>query len=99
MHDDPSKTKAENQKIAHKKAVDGNENYWRAIQGTLDPAKIEKAVNNALVGDVEDVIQQLKERFHPEDRLMLWFDFNNHDNEDVKKSMTLFMEKVAPTFT
>jgi hypothetical protein len=28
--------------------------------------------------------------------LMLWFDFNNHNNEQIKKSMTVFMEKVIP---
>jgi hypothetical protein len=30
---------------------------------------------------------------------MLWFDFNNHDNEDVRRAMRLFMEKVAPAAT
>lgn len=27
---------------------------------------------------------------------MLWFDFNNHDNEDVRRSMRAFYEEVAP---
>jgi hypothetical protein len=34
------------------------------------------------------------ERFHPEDRLMLWFDFFNHDNERVMSNMRAFMEHV-----
>jgi hypothetical protein len=42
------------------------------------------------------VLAQAKERFHPEDRLMLWFDFNNHDNERVQRNMRAFMEGVAP---
>jgi hypothetical protein len=42
------------------------------------------------------VAEEMKKRFHPDDRLMLWFDFNNHDNDDVKRSMRAFMEKVAP---
>ena len=36
------------------------------------------------------------ERFHPDDRLMLWFDFFNHDSERVIANMRAFMERVAP---
>jgi alkanesulfonate monooxygenase SsuD/methylene tetrahydromethanopterin reductase-like flavin-dependent oxidoreductase (luciferase family) len=74
------------------------ENYWRALEGTLDPQKVENAVHNALVGTPEEIVAQMKARFNPEDRLMLWFDFNNHDNSAVSASMRLFMEKVAPDF-
>ena len=80
---------------AKREATAALENYWKALEGTLDPAKVERATNNALVGDAEAIIGQMKERFHPEDRLMLWFDFNNHDNERVKRNMRAFMEKVA----
>ncbi len=83
----------ERSKAAAEKALS---NYWRAVEGTLDPSKIEQAVDNALVGSAEDIQEQLRTRFHPEDRLMLWFDFNNHDNDSVKNSMRWFMEKVAP---
>ncbi len=72
-----------------------SENYWTAIEGTLDPLKVEQATENALVGTPEDILEQCQSRFHPEDRLMLWFDFNNHDNEAVKRSMIQFMEHVA----
>ena len=58
--------------------------YWSALQGTLDPKKVEKAADNALIGSPKIVAQQIVERFHPEDRLMLWFDFFNHNNEEVK---------------
>ncbi len=68
-------------------------NYWTAVEGTLDPAKVQQAVGNALAGTPEEIRAQMRERFHPDDRLMLWFDFNDHDNERVKKSMRLFMEK------
>ena len=27
---------------------------------------------------------------------MLWFDFFNHDNDAVKRSMKVFMDEVAP---
>ncbi|MFO1533803.1 MAG: hypothetical protein ABR562_08980, partial [Thermoplasmatota archaeon] len=44
----------------------------------------------------DDVAKQLAERFHPEDRLMLWFDFFNHDSQRVVRNMEAFMQKVAP---
>jgi len=72
--------------------------YWKALQGTLDPERIEQGVNNALVGSAGAIRDQVAERFDPDDRLMLWFDFNNHDNERVKQNMTWFMERVAPHF-
>lgn len=83
-------------KKAQAKAQNAMENYWKALEGTLDPAKITNAVNNALVGDAAQIAEEMKRRFHKEDRLMLWFDFNNHDNDDVCRSMRMFMEHVAP---
>ena len=70
--------------------------YWTALEGTLDPAKVEGAADNALVGDAEQVARQMIERFHPQDRLMLWFDFFNHDCERVIANMEAFMTRVAP---
>ena len=70
--------------------------YWTALEGTLDPAKVEKAADNALVGNVEDVTQQIGERFHHDDRLMLWFDFFNHDCDRVIRNMECFMRDVVP---
>lgn len=86
----------ENRVRAREMAEKALSNYWRAVEGTLDPAKIEQAVDNALVGTAQDIIEQMQSRFHPEDRLMLWFDFNNHDSSAVCQSMRSFMEKVAP---
>ena len=73
-------------------------NYWRALEGTLDEAKVQRATNNALVGDADAILQQVRDRFDPEDRLMLWFDFNNHDSKRVMRNMSDFMEKVAARF-
>jgi alkanesulfonate monooxygenase SsuD/methylene tetrahydromethanopterin reductase-like flavin-dependent oxidoreductase (luciferase family) len=84
---------------AREQAQEAMENYWRAIEGTLDPEKVKNAVNNALVGDVSEIQAEMEKRFHKDDRLMLWFDFNNHDNEAVKSSMKKFMEKIAPKFS
>ena len=70
--------------------------YWTALEGTLDPRKVDDAADNAVVGNAEDVAQQIVQRFHPEDRLMLWFDFFNHDSARVVANMRAFMERVAP---
>ncbi|MBX2803706.1 MAG: LLM class flavin-dependent oxidoreductase [Myxococcales bacterium] len=83
-------------KAAHEEARSALSAYWAALQGTVDPAKVEKAADNALVGDAETVAAQAVERFHPEDRLMLWFDFFNHDNARVIANMEAFAEQVVP---
>jgi hypothetical protein len=83
---------------AAEEAREAVSNYWRALEGTLDETKVQRATDNALVGDVPAIERQMRERFHPEDRLMLWFDFNNHDSERVMKNMSDFMTRVAPRF-
>jgi|TARA_B110000196_G_scaffold5996_1_gene5364 alkanesulfonate monooxygenase SsuD/methylene tetrahydromethanopterin reductase-like flavin-dependent oxidoreductase (luciferase family) len=70
--------------------------YWNALEGTIDPSKVERATDNAVIGNVEEVALQIRERFHPGDRLMCWFDFFNHDSERVQRNMDAFMTKVAP---
>jgi hypothetical protein len=70
--------------------------YWKALEGTIDPDKVSKAANNALIGNVEEVAKQMVERFHPEDRIMAWFDFFNHDADRVCRNMTAYMEHVVP---
>ena len=83
---------------AHAAAAKALENYWRAIEGTLDPEKVRNAVGNALVGTPAEITEQMQKRFHKDDRLMLWFDFNNHNNDAVRTSMRLFMERVSSAF-
>jgi alkanesulfonate monooxygenase SsuD/methylene tetrahydromethanopterin reductase-like flavin-dependent oxidoreductase (luciferase family) len=83
---------------AQEEARDALSNYWRALEGTLDEEKVRRATNNALVGDAETIVEQMRGRFDPEDRLMLWFDFNNHDSKRVMKNMSDFMTKVAPHY-
>ncbi len=70
--------------------------YWNALEGTIDPDKVSKAANNALIGNVEEVAQQMVERFHRDDRIMAWFDFFNHDSKRVCRNMTAYMEQVVP---
>ncbi|HEX9986151.1 MAG TPA: LLM class flavin-dependent oxidoreductase [Thermoanaerobaculia bacterium] len=87
INDDPAKAREE--------ARDALSNYWRALEGTLDEEKVRRATNNALVGNAEEIAKQIAERFDPEDRLMLWFDFNNHDSKRVMKNMEDFMAVVG----
>jgi alkanesulfonate monooxygenase SsuD/methylene tetrahydromethanopterin reductase-like flavin-dependent oxidoreductase (luciferase family) len=91
INDDPEQAREE--------ARDALTNYWRALEGTLDEEKVRRATNNALVGDATTIAAQMRERFHPDDRLMLWFDFNNHDSKRVMKNMTDFMTTIAPQFS
>ncbi len=81
---------------AKEEAHDALRSYWSALDGTIDPEKIERATNNAVIGNAEEIANQIIERFNPEDRIMCWFDFFNHDSERVIRNMSAFMEKVKP---
>ena len=96
VNDEEGLTPDEQNDAAMEEARAALSTYWNALEGTIDPAKIERATDNAVIGSVDRVCEQILERFHPEDRLMCWFDFFNHDNERVQRNMTAFMTKVAP---
>jgi len=96
VNDQPGLNPSEQRAAAHEEARAALGAYWTALEGTLDPAKVERAASNALIGNVDDVAEQARQRFHPEDRLMLWFDFFNHDCDRVISNMEAFMKKVAP---
>ena len=96
VNDEKGLTLEQQDEAAMKEARAALTTYWNALEGTIDPTKIERAADNAVIGNVESVSEQILERFHPEDRLMCWFDFFNHDSERVKRNMTAFMTKVAP---
>jgi alkanesulfonate monooxygenase SsuD/methylene tetrahydromethanopterin reductase-like flavin-dependent oxidoreductase (luciferase family) len=81
---------------AHQQAEKALSCYWEAMEGTIDKKKIESAVDNTLCGSPTVIIKQMRERFHKDDRIMLWFDFNNHDNDAVKEHMQLVAEHVLP---
>lgn len=70
--------------------------YWTALEGTLDPNKVSSAADNALVGNADDVAEQILARFHPDDRLMLWFDFFDHDVDRVIAGQQAFVDEVVP---
>ena len=70
--------------------------YWSALEGTIDPSKVERATDNAVIGNIEEVAEQIIQRFDKNDKLMCWFDFFNHDSERVQRNMRAFMDKIAP---
>ena len=96
VNDEEGLTLEQQDEAAMKEARAALTTYWSALEGTIDPTKIERAADNAVIGNVESVCEQILERFHPEDRLMCWFDFFNHDSERVMRDMAAFMTKVAP---
>ena len=96
INDENGLTPEEQDEAAMEEAKGALSTYWNALEGTIDPNKIAKAADNAVIGNAESVSEQIVERYHPGDRLMCWFDFFNHDSERVKRNMAAFMTKVAP---
>lgn len=96
MDDTKGLSGEEKNEKARMKARSAWENYWKAMAGTIDQKKVEGAVDNTIYGNPEQVASKILEKYHKDDKLMVWFDFNNHDNEDVKNDMNLFKEKVIP---
>jgi len=96
LNDQPGLTAAEQSAAAREEANAALGAYWTALEGTLDPAKVERAAHNAVIGNADEVAQQIRERFHPEDRVMLWFDFFNHDSSRVIANMESFRHSVIP---
>ncbi|HUR62700.1 MAG TPA: LLM class flavin-dependent oxidoreductase [Candidatus Thermoplasmatota archaeon] len=95
LNEEPHLTPAERSRAAREESRKALTAYWNALEGTLDPKKVSGAAENAVIGNADEVAQQLT-RYHPEDRLMLWFDFFNHDSPRVIRNMEAFMQKVAP---
>jgi hypothetical protein len=95
LNEEPHLTPAERSRAAQEESRKALTAYWNALEGTLDPKKVSGAAENAVIGNSDEVAQQLT-RYDPEDRLMLWFDFFNHDSPRVIRNMEAFMQKVAP---
>ena len=96
LNDEEGLSESEKTKAAQQESEGALSSYWAALEGTLDPAKVAKASNNAVIGNATDVATQIRERFHPDDRLMLWFDFFRHDSARICRDMSAFMDKVVP---
>jgi len=96
LNDEAGLTPEEQSLAAQEEAQRALSAYWNALEGTIDPDKVNRAADNALIGNVEEVARQMVERFHADDRIMAWFDFFNHDSERVCRNMTAYMERVVP---
>tara|TARA_A100001234_G_scaffold61868_1_gene53484 strand:+ start:16699 stop:17955 length:1257 start_codon:yes stop_codon:yes gene_type:complete len=96
VNDEPGLTDEQKSIMAKRESKSSISTYWSALEGTIDPGKVENAVNNAVIGNPEEVAIQLKQRYHPDDRIMCWFDFFNHDSKRVMRDMEAFMTKVVP---
>ena len=96
LNDEPGLSDSERNSQAKSEAEKALNSYWGALEGTIDPAKVSNATENSVVGNVEDVAQQIVSRFHPDDCVMAWFDFFNHDSTRVIRNMEAFMNKVVP---
>ena len=96
VNDEQNLSETERTKAAKEEAEKSLSSYWGALEGTIDPMKVSKAADNSVIGNVEEVAQQIAERFHPDDCIMAWFDFFNHDSTRVIRNMEAFMNKVVP---
>ncbi len=96
VNDEPDLSNSECIVAAKEEAKKSLGSYWGALEGTIDPMKVSKAADNSVIGNVEEVAQQIVERFHSDDCVMTWFDFFNHDSPRVIRNMDAFMNKVVP---
>jgi len=73
--------------------------YIEAMRGTAAVPDKEVLLKRALVGDAMEIRDQLHpenpRKFNADDRLMLWFEFNQLDGKAIESQMRYFHEQVA----
>ncbi len=73
--------------------------YIDAMRGTAQVPDKQVLLERALVGDAVQLREQLapgaRHGFHPGDRLMLWFEFNQQDGAEIEQQMRYFFEQVV----
>jgi alkanesulfonate monooxygenase SsuD/methylene tetrahydromethanopterin reductase-like flavin-dependent oxidoreductase (luciferase family) len=76
------------------------DNYVEAMRGTTQVPEKAILLQRALVGDPSEILEQMKpgglRGFQQDDRLMLWFEFNQLDNAEIQDQMKLFFTEVVP---
>jgi alkanesulfonate monooxygenase SsuD/methylene tetrahydromethanopterin reductase-like flavin-dependent oxidoreductase (luciferase family) len=89
-------------KAAQERASRCFDTYIEAMRGTVATPDKNALMERALIGDSQMIREQLTpdhpKGFHPDDRLMLWFEFNQSDGAAVEHQMRLFAENVLPHF-
>jgi alkanesulfonate monooxygenase SsuD/methylene tetrahydromethanopterin reductase-like flavin-dependent oxidoreductase (luciferase family) len=87
-----------NPALALERASDCFDTYIEAMRGTAVLPPKSELMARALIGTPEMICDQLspghEKGFNPEDRLMLWFEFNQKSHQDILKQMRLFAESV-----
>jgi len=73
--------------------------YIEAMKGTAQVPDKAVLMERALIGDAAEVRDQLHpdnpRRFDPNDRLMLWFEFNQLDHAQITNQMRYFWKEVG----
>lgn len=76
--------------------------YIEAMRGTVATPSKDLLMQRALIGDPKRIREQLApddpHGFHGDDRLMLWFEFNQADGLAIERQMRLFAEDVMPYY-
>ncbi len=88
---------------AHARASACFDTYIEAMRGTAAVPDKEMLLARALIGDSAQIRDQLQSGaphgFHPDDRLMLWFEFNQTDNAAITGQMRQFAADVLPHYS
>lgn len=92
----PGLSEAEQRARATERARAASAAWVSAMEGTIDDTRVTAGLQNAVYGCPADVAAQLRARYHPDDTLMLWFDFNDHDTGRVEQAMIDFSRHVIP---
>ncbi len=73
--------------------------YIEAMKGTAQVPDKAVLMERALIGDAAEVRDQLHpenpRRFNPNDRLMLWFEFNQLDDSQIQSQMKYFWKEIG----
>lgn len=76
--------------------------YIEAMRGTAQTPDKATLMARALIGDSKTIRSQLSvddpRSFHADDRLMLWFEFNQTDNGKILRQMQQFASDVMPHY-
>lgn len=89
-------------KTAQERASRCFDTYIEAMRGTAKVPDKAELMERALIGDSATIRAQLSpddpHKFHADDRLMLWFEFNQTDGSAILAQMRQFAEDVMPHY-
>lgn len=84
--------------VARERAEVALDAYIEAMRGTAQVPDKRVLLERALIGDAAEIRDCLapgsRHGFHEQDRLMLWFEFNQLDGEAIQHQMRYFVEEV-----